>query len=137
MQQRLVRAKRKIRDARIPYVVPPDHELGSVLAALYLVFNEGYSATAGEALVRHELSSEAIRLARIPPQLAPDLRSVVRRSWGNRWARVSEAWAGSPLLVGGKPPASRPLRVPAPPTRKQARGLITGTSPGPRGVVSA
>ena len=76
MQQRLVRAKRKIRHARIPYVVPPDHELperlGSVLAALYLVFNEGYSASAGEALVRRELCAEAIRLARVVRELMPD-----------------------------------------------------------------
>ena len=76
MAQRLVRAKRKIRDAGIPYRVPPldvlPERLSGVLRVLYLVFNEGYSASSGPAVVRRELAAEAIRLTRIVVSLLPD-----------------------------------------------------------------
>jgi RNA polymerase sigma-70 factor (ECF subfamily) len=81
MAQRLVRAKRKIRNARIPYRVPPDHLLpertGGVLAVLYLLFNEGYSASAGPDLLRQGLTAEAIRLGRLLAALMPDEPEVL------------------------------------------------------------
>jgi RNA polymerase sigma-70 factor (ECF subfamily) len=76
LAQRIVRAKTKIRDAKIPYEVPSPDELperlDSVLRVIYLVFNEGYSASSGETLTRHDVSSEAIRLARLLTELLPE-----------------------------------------------------------------
>ena len=74
--QRIVRAKAKIRDARIPYQVPPRTDLpdrlDTVLHVIYLVFNEGYSASSGPSLTRHDLSAEAIRLTRLLLELLPE-----------------------------------------------------------------
>ena len=76
LAQRIVRAKSKIRDARIPYLVPErsalQERLDSVLRVIYLVFNEGYSASSGELLTRHDLSAEAIRLGRLMMELLPE-----------------------------------------------------------------
>jgi RNA polymerase sigma-70 factor, ECF subfamily len=86
LAQRIVRAKAKIRDAAIPYQVPAPEaraeRLDSVLRVIYLVFNEGYAASAGEALTRHDLSAEAIRLARLliellPPGEAPEAEGLL------------------------------------------------------------
>ena len=76
LAQRIVRAKSKIRDARIPYEVPPRAELperlDNVLRVIYLVFNEGYSASSGASLTRHDVSGEAIRLGRLLLELLPE-----------------------------------------------------------------
>jgi len=80
LAQRIVRAKGKIRDAGIPYQVPAREELperlDAVLHVVYLVFNEGYSASAGESLTRHDLSSEAIRLGRLLIDLLPEPEAI-------------------------------------------------------------
>jgi RNA polymerase sigma-70 factor, ECF subfamily len=80
LAQRIVRAKGKIRDAHIPYQVPSREELperlDTVLHVVYLVFNEGYSASAGESLTRHDLSSEAIRLGRLLTDLLPEPEAI-------------------------------------------------------------
>ena len=82
MGKRIVRAKRKIADAHIPYCIPPDHalpeRLPGVLRVVYLIFNEGYAATEGNRLVRAELCGEAIRLGRLLAELMPDDPDV----WG-------------------------------------------------------
>jgi RNA polymerase sigma-70 factor (ECF subfamily) len=100
MAQRLVRAKRKIAAARIPYRVPGDEELpdrlGGVLAVVYLIFNEGWMASSGDRLVRGELCTEAIRLGRLLHRLLPDepevagLLALMLLHDSRREARVDE-----------------------------------------------
>ena len=100
LAQRIVRAKAKIRTARIPYEVPSHNELQqrleSVLQVIYLVFNEGYTATSGEALTRADLSAEAMRLGRLLYELLPEpevagLLALMLLHESRRSARTTEA----------------------------------------------
>jgi RNA polymerase sigma-70 factor (ECF subfamily) len=137
MAQRLVRAKGKIRDARIPYRVPDGAELPSrrqaVLAVVYLVFNEGYAASSGAALVRADLCTEAIRLGRQLAELMPDdpevlgLLALMLLVESRRAARTTDDGALVPLAEQDRSRWDRALV-----TEGQAivRGCLRRSEPG-------
>ena len=113
LAQRIVRAKSKIREARIPYQVPTGTDLAdrldSVLRVIYLVFNEGYTASSGATLTRHDLSGEAIRLGRLLLELLPEpevmgLQALMLLHESRRAARTSPD--GEPVLMDAQDRAS-------------------------------
>jgi len=144
MAQRLVRAKRKIRQARIPYRVPGASELPDrlpgVLRVIYLIFTEGYAASSGDALIRPDLEDEAVRLARILRRLLPTDREVAGLLGllllidARRDARVDSA--GGLVLLGDQD-RSRWNRDLIEEGRRHLLFALTGGSPGPYALQGA
>jgi len=144
MAQRLVRAKAKIRDARVPYRVPEEADLperlGAVLAVVYLIFNEGYAASSGDGLVRQDLSAEAIRLGRFLAELLPrepevlGLLALMLLAESRRAARVGPA--GDLILLADQD-RDRWDRAPVAEGQAIVRECLRRNQPGPYQIQAA
>ncbi|WP_433437392.1 RNA polymerase sigma factor [Nonomuraea sp. CA-141351] len=144
MAQRLVRAKSKIRGARIPYRVPEEADLPerlrAVLAVVYLIFNEGYTASSGDRLVREDLCAEAIRLGRLLAELMPDepevmgLLALMLLTESRRAARTSEGGELVPLAEQDRESWDRALIAEG---QEMVRWCLRRNEPGPYQIQAA